>query len=97
MRADNLPLVLLVLGAQNLPRGAHIRIKLGEIDEISLDITGTLIERLDASADAQAEGDDSGEDDDDTVAGPIAIAVDMNDAEALPPTSHSPDLYSPSP
>ena len=82
VRADNLPLVLPVLGAQNLPRGAHIRIKLGEIDEISLDITGTLIERLDASADAQAEGDDSGEDDDDTVAGPIAIAVDMNDAEA---------------
>ena len=82
VRADNLPLVLPVLGAQNLPRGAHVRIKLGEIDEISLDITGTLIERLDASADAQAEGDDSGEDDDDTVAGPIAIAVDMNDAEA---------------
>ncbi|MEG0140997.1 MAG: RNB domain-containing ribonuclease [Comamonas sp.] len=82
VRADNLPLVLPVLGAQNLPRGAHIRIKLGEIDEISLDITGTLIERLDASVDAQAEGDDSGEDDDDTVAGPIAIAVDMNDAEA---------------
>ena len=88
VRADNLPLVLPVLGAQNLPRGAHIRIKLGEIDEISLDITGTLIERLDASADAQAEGDDSGEDDDDTVAGPIAIAVDMNDAEA--PTADKP-------
>ena len=88
VRADNLPLVLPVLGAQNLPRGAHVRIKLGEIDEISLDITGTLIERLDASADAQAEGDDSGEDDDDTVAGPIAIAVDMNDAEA--PTADKP-------
>ncbi|QXZ09392.1 RNB domain-containing ribonuclease [Comamonas sp. Y33R10-2] len=83
VRADNLPLVLPVLGAQNLPRGAHIRIKLGEIDEISLDITGTLIERLDAEAQAQPEGDDSGEDDeDDAVAGPIAIAVDMNDAEA---------------
>lgn len=82
VRADNLPLVLPVLGAQNLPRGAHVRIKLGEIDEISLDISGTLLERLDASADVQPEGDDSGEDDDDTVAGPIAIAVDMNDAEA---------------
>lgn len=82
VRADHLPLVLPVLGAQNLPRGAHVRIKLGEIDEISLDISGTLLERLDASADVQPEGDDSGEDDDDTVAGPIAIAVDMNDAEA---------------
>ena len=82
VRADNLPLVLPVLGAQNLPRGAQVRVKLGEIDEISLDISGTLIERLDAGADAQAEGDDNGEDDDDAVAGPISIAVDMNDAEA---------------
>lgn len=82
VRADNLPLVLPVLGAQNLPRGAHVRVKLGEIDEISLDISGTLIERLDAGADAQTEGDDSGEDDDEAVAGPISIAVDMNDAEA---------------
>lgn len=82
VRADNLPLVLPVLGAQNLPRGAHVRVKLGEIDEISLDISGTLIERLDAGADAQAEDDDSGEDDDEAVAGPISIAVDMNDAEA---------------
>lgn len=82
VRADNLPLVLPVLGAQNLPRGAQVRVKLGEIDEISLDISGTLIERLDAGADAQAQGDDGGEDDDDAVAGPISIAVDMNDAEA---------------
>ena len=81
VRADNLPLVLPVLGAQNLPRGAHVRVKLGEIDEISLDISGTLIERLDTEAEAQVEGDDSGDDDDDAVAGPISIAVDMNDAE----------------
>jgi exoribonuclease-2 len=81
VRADNLPLVLPVLGAQNLPRGAHVRVRLGEIDEISLDVSGTLIERLDAGAEAESEGEDSGEDDDDTVAGPISIAVDMNDAD----------------
>lgn len=81
VRADNLPLVLPVLGAQNLPRGAHVRVKLGEIDEISLDISGTLIEHLDAGAEAESDGEDSAEDDDDTVAGPISIAVDMNDAD----------------
>ena len=81
VRADNLPLVLPVLGAQNLPRAAHVRVRLGEIDEISLDISGTLIERLDADAEAGNDSDDSGEDDDDTVAGPISIAVDMNDAD----------------
>ena len=58
-----------------------MRVKLGEIDEISLDISGTLIERLDAGAEAESEGEDSGEDDDDAVAGPISIAVDMNDAD----------------
>jgi exoribonuclease-2 len=79
VRADDLPLVLPVLGAQNLPRGAHVRVRLGEIDEIALDVSGTLIERLDGDI---AADEDDGEDEEDTVAGPIAIAVDMNDAEA---------------
>ena len=80
VRADTLPLVLPVLGAQNLPRGARLRVKLGAIDEISLDVNGTLLERLDAEPEASTE-DDGGEDDD-AVAGPIAIAVDMNEPEA---------------
>ncbi|MEX8192710.1 ribonuclease catalytic domain-containing protein [Comamonas guangdongensis] len=79
VRADDLPLVLPVLGAQNLPRGAHVRVKLGEIDEIALDISGTLIERLDG--DVQT-AEDAGEDEEEAVAGPISIAVDMNDADA---------------
>jgi exoribonuclease-2 len=78
VRADNLPLVLPVLGAQNLPRGAHVRVKLGEIDEISLDISGTLIERLDGDVQTAEDG---GEDEEEAVAGPISIAVDMNDAD----------------
>jgi exoribonuclease-2 len=35
VRADTLPLVFPVLGAQGLPRGARLRVKLGRIDEIS--------------------------------------------------------------
>ena len=80
VRADTLPLVLPVLGAQNLPRGARLRVKLGTIDEISLDVNGTLLQRLDAEPDATS--DDDGSEDDDTVAGPIAIAVDMNETDA---------------
>jgi exoribonuclease II len=78
-RADDLPLVLPVLGAQDLPRGARVRIKLGEIDEITLDIAGTVVERLDVVAEV---ADTSEEDDDETVAGPIAIAVDVTEPEA---------------
>jgi exoribonuclease-2 len=79
VRADTLPLVFPVAGQQE--RGAHLRVKLGEIDEIALDVHGTVIERLDAPADAAAL-DDSGADEEEDVAGPIAIAVDLNDSEA---------------
>ena len=83
VRADELPLVLPALGAQGLPRGARVRVKLGEIDEITLDISGTVIERLDDDTAAQADApEENGEDDEDMAAGPISIAVDMSEPEA---------------
>ena len=83
VRADALPLVFPVLGAQNLPRGARIRVRLGEVDEIALDVHGTLIERLDDPADPSDDGPvDEAEDDEAMQAGPIAIAVDVNEPEA---------------
>ncbi|SFB67453.1 exoribonuclease-2 [Polaromonas sp. OV174] len=86
VRADELPLVLAAMGAQGLPRGAKVRVKLGAIDEITLDVSGTVIERLDAVADeASAQPDeDMGEDGDesDMAAGPISIAVDVDEPAA---------------
>ena len=86
VRADDMPLVLPVLGAGNLPRGARVRVKLGDIDEITLDITGTVIERLDAPTDDGEEDDGEGEveGDDQAAAGPITIAVDMSDPQPAP-------------
>ncbi|MGV8803565.1 MAG: ribonuclease catalytic domain-containing protein [Polaromonas sp.] len=84
VRADELPLVLPALGAQGLPRGARVRVKLGAIDEITLDISGAVIERLDDTAtpaDADAT-EENGEDDEDLAAGPISIAVDLSEPEA---------------
>ncbi|WP_287805790.1 RNB domain-containing ribonuclease [Diaphorobacter sp.] len=82
VRADTLPLVLPVLGAQQLPRGARVRVKLGEIDEITLDVAGTLVARLDDPLDASDDGPvEEDEGDEEAVAGPIAIAVDVNEAE----------------
>ena len=77
VRADDLPLVLPVLGADGLPRGSRVRVRLGDIDGISLDVSGTVVERLDAAAALSAE-DDTGEEDE-PVAGPIAIAVDVTE------------------
>ena len=91
VRADELPLVLAALGAQGLPRGARVRVKLGAIDEITLDIAGTVTERLDAVAESSAQLPDSGQEDQDDqgddgeealTAGPISIAVDVSEAPA---------------
>ncbi len=76
-RADTLPLVLPVLGAGDLPRGARVRVKLGDIDLITLDVNGTVTQRLDAAPQAAVSAEDDTEEE--TVAGPIAIAVDVTD------------------
>ncbi|MFM2111642.1 MAG: hypothetical protein RLZZ271_302, partial [Pseudomonadota bacterium] len=78
VRADAWPLVLPVMGADGLPRGARVRVKLGQIDEIALDVSGTVIERLDAVSAAADTPDEDGEDEE-LVAGPLAIAVDVNE------------------
>jgi len=86
VRADTLPLVLPVMGAQNLPRGARVRVKLGEMDLITLDVSGTVLERLDtpvAGSAADEPGDESDGGDDEEVSGPIAIAVDVSEPADL--------------
>ena len=87
VRADELPLVLPALGAQGLPRGARVRIKLGAIDEITLDISGTVIERLDETSQAAPEdldADQGDEGEEELAAGPISIAVDISETDAEP-------------
>ena len=85
-RADDLPLVLPVLGATQLPRGAHVLLRLSAIDTMTLEVSGQLLRRLDedklASADPPLgdEGEASDEDDAAEVGGPIRIEMDMADA-----------------
>ena len=80
VRADTLPLVLPVLGAQGVVRGARLRVRLGAIDAIALDVAGTVIERLDSGAPTPEA--DAAEDEDDAPAGPLAIAVDLDEPDA---------------
>ncbi len=77
VRADDMPLVLPVLGTKDLPRGARVRVKLGDIDEITLDVVGTVVERLDAVAEPASEEEPE---EDEPAAGPIAIAVDVDES-----------------
>ncbi len=81
-RADDLPLVLPVFGGGDLPRGARVQLRLSEIDDISLDISGQLLHVLEADAPTSADETDISDDEDDSAAGPIALAMDVNEATA---------------
>jgi len=78
VRADDLPLVFKALGCENLPRGSHVKVRITGMDEMTLDVHATLIERLDeAPAAEEPEGD---EDELEAAAAPIALAIDLNDS-----------------
>jgi exoribonuclease-2 len=79
-RADDLPLVLPVFGGGDLPRGTHVQLRLSEIDDISLDISGHLLHILEADTPSSAQEAEMTDDEDDSAAGPIALAMDVNEA-----------------
>ncbi len=81
VRADALPLTFSVMGAQGLLRGARVRVKLGAVDLMALDVSGTVVAHLDAALAPDSPTADEA-DDDDVVAGPLAIALDLNDSAA---------------
>ena len=64
-------------------RDPAVRVQLGAMDLIMLDVQGTVVERLDAPA--ADEGDEE-----DDIAGPIAIAMDLNDGVDSPTEDSGP-------
>jgi len=80
VRADDLPLVFKALGCESLPRGSHVKVRITGLDEMTLDVHASLIERLDepVAAAAEAEADDE---ELEAAAAPIALAIDINEAE----------------
>ena len=85
VRADDLPLVFRALGADSLPRGAHVRVRLLGHDLLTLDVQARVQDRLDdaagASDDALAAADETedGEAGADS-AGPLTLAIDLGEA-----------------
>jgi exoribonuclease II len=85
VRADDVPLVVPVIGAQHMPRGAHVRVKLGAPDPMALDISGSIIERLDANdvsadtSDIDFGADGEGDDADGLDTGSLKLAMDLSD------------------
>jgi exoribonuclease II len=79
VRADTLPLVFRALGAEGMPRGARVRVRITGTDLLTLDLHASIAQRIDdpstTADDApvdEAEADEAAEN-----AGPLTIAIDV--------------------
>jgi exoribonuclease II len=89
VRSDDLPLVLPVMGANHLERGAKVTVKLGDINLMTLDVSGTVTDIRLAAHVGDMRDDDVAEDDSEDT-GVLSIAVDLGETEAS--TGTNPDL-----
>jgi exoribonuclease-2 len=92
VRADLLPLVFRALGADSLPRGARVRVRITGSDLLTLDLHANVIARLDDAAtpadDAvvyEAEAEEAAES-----AGPLTLAIDVQEGDAEAPAPAEP-------
>lgn len=83
VRADSLPLVLPVMGANALERGTAVRVKLGQADFMTLDISGTVVERLDSAAPTEVNDEDPEEE---MATSAVTLAIDLQDDASETPT-----------
>jgi exoribonuclease-2 len=86
VRADHLPLMFNVMGAAGMVRGDQVRVQLGNIDAMALDVNGTVIEKITSTANKALEDasaiDDAMDDLEEAATGPIALALNVNETPA---------------
>ena len=86
VRADHLPLMFNVMGAAGMARGDQVKVQLGNIDAMALDVNGTVIEKITSAANKALEDasviDDAMEDLEEAATGPIALALNVNETSA---------------
>jgi len=84
VRAETLPLVFAALGTDGLQRGERVRVRLGAVDELTLEVSGTVVERL-GSTEAVTDSEDTLEGEAEApLVTPLTIAVTMDEAENGP-------------
>jgi exoribonuclease-2 len=79
VRAETLPLVFRALGAEGLPRGARVRVRVTGSDLLTLDLHASVVKRID---DPTTTADDALVDETDleeaaASAGPLTLAIDV--------------------
>jgi exoribonuclease-2 len=77
VRADTLPLVFRALGAEALPRGALVRVRITGADLLTLDLHASVLARLDDTAAVEDSTDDAADEVLDN-AGPLTLAIDVH-------------------
>ena len=97
VRAESLPLVFRARGAEALPRGAMVRVRTTGTDLLTLDLHAHVLHRIDDEALAASvpadEGADDAADDAADAAGPLTLAIDLDepaperDASAVAPAT----------
>jgi exoribonuclease-2 len=81
VRADALPLVFRASGAESLPRAAHVRVRVGGVDLLTLDVHASVIARLEQPV-AAAQDTQADEGEEIEAAGPLTLAIDLKEEEA---------------
>lgn len=86
VRANHLPLIFVVPEVQNQPRGTVIRVKIIDMDELTLDIHAKMVDvlnRADMQETALLLEEDLAEDDEDVV-GPLSLRLDEECVQEVP-------------
>jgi exoribonuclease-2 len=84
VRSESLPLVLSVT-ATPLERGQRVQLQLGQIDDISLDLSATVAELLPPLGPERTDGDEPEDLDDEAPAsGPLTVDIDLTQPSPHP-------------
>jgi exoribonuclease-2 len=80
VRADTLPLVFRALGTENLPRGTRVRVRIGGIDLLTLELHASLLARIEDAAATPAEAMAEPEAEDESPdAGALRLAIELEE------------------
>ena len=89
VRAEEIPLVMNVAGVSGMPRGARVKVRLGEMNFLMLEVGASLMERLDVAAPSETSDE---EDDVDEPAVAVRLAMDVNEESAEKSLDSSPAI-----
>ena len=81
VRADDIPLVITALGAQGLPKGTRVRVRLGDIDLIGLEVNAQVLSQIE-SPDAVQTPEAWDEDDSAEISTGVKLAMTLDGDES---------------